>query len=34
MQRHTKFNRNSCCSLTYETQRKTAKMARSVMTSP
>lgn len=33
MQPRTKFNRNSCCSLTYETQGKTAKMARSVVSS-
>ena len=33
MQPHTKFNRNSCCILTYKTQEKTAKMARSVTSS-
>jgi len=33
MQLHTKFNRNSCCSSTYETQGETAKMARSVTSS-
>lgn len=33
MQPHTKFDQNSCCSLTYETQGKTAKMAQSVMSS-
>jgi hypothetical protein len=30
MQPLIKFNRNSCCSLTNETQGKTAKMARSI----
>ena len=33
MQHHTKFNRNTCCSLTYATQGKRAKMARSVRSS-